>query len=86
MHPEYFRPWRSWITQQIPILKNGGSNPFGWAIMSVNNGFELLTLSFLLKIKFFIGCRLFTVCDLSCFMLSDIQWQRLAVCQPCSFR
>ncbi len=24
----YFRSWRSWITQQIPILKNGGSNPF----------------------------------------------------------
>ena len=23
-----FRLWRSWITQQIPILKNGGSNPF----------------------------------------------------------
>ena len=22
-----FRLWRSWITQQIPILKNGGSNP-----------------------------------------------------------
>ncbi len=21
------RLWRSWITQQIPILKNGGSNP-----------------------------------------------------------
>ena len=28
----YFRPWRSWITQQIPILKIGGSNPFGRAI------------------------------------------------------
>ena len=27
----YFRPWRSWITQQIPILKTGGSNPFGRA-------------------------------------------------------
>ena len=27
----YHRPWRSWITQQIPILKNGGSNPFGRA-------------------------------------------------------
>ena len=27
----YFRPWRSWITQQIPILKIGGSNPFGRA-------------------------------------------------------
>lgn len=26
-----FRPWRSWITQQIPILKIGGSNPFGRA-------------------------------------------------------
>ena len=25
---KYFRRWRSWITQQIPILKNGGSNPF----------------------------------------------------------
>ena len=24
-------PWRNWITQQIPILENGGSNPFGWA-------------------------------------------------------
>ena len=24
----YIRRWRSWITQQIPILKNGGSNPF----------------------------------------------------------
>ena len=23
-----FRSWRSWITQQIPILKIGGSNPF----------------------------------------------------------
>ncbi len=22
-------PWRSWITQRIPIPKNGGSNPFG---------------------------------------------------------
>ena len=28
----YIRLWRSWITQQIPILKNGGSNPFGRAI------------------------------------------------------
>ena len=46
MHPIYIRPWRSRITQQIPILKNGGSNPFGRAIMSVNNGFKLLTLSF----------------------------------------
>ena len=27
----YIRLWRSWITQQIPILKNGGSNPFGRA-------------------------------------------------------
>lgn len=27
-----FRPWRSWITQQIPILKIGGSNPFGRAM------------------------------------------------------
>ena len=25
------RPWRSWITQQIPILKIGGSNPSGRA-------------------------------------------------------
>ena len=25
------RSWRSWITQQIPILKNGGSNPSGRA-------------------------------------------------------
>ena len=24
---KYIRLWRSWITQQIPILKNGGSNP-----------------------------------------------------------
>ena len=24
----YSRLWRSWITQQIPILKIGGSNPF----------------------------------------------------------
>ena len=31
---ENLRPWRSWITQQIPILKNGGSNPFGRAIIS----------------------------------------------------
>ncbi len=29
--PLYIRPWRSRITQQIPILKNGGSNPFGRA-------------------------------------------------------
>ena len=28
---KYIRPWRSWITQQIPILKNGGSTPFGRA-------------------------------------------------------
>ena len=27
----YTRLWRSWITQQIPILKNGGSNPSGQA-------------------------------------------------------
>ncbi len=27
----HFRPWRSWITQQIPILESGGSNPFGRA-------------------------------------------------------
>ena len=26
----YIHPWRNWITQQIPILENGGSNPFGW--------------------------------------------------------
>ena len=25
------RPWRNWITQQIPILEIGGSNPFGRA-------------------------------------------------------
>ena len=25
------RPWRSWIAQQIPILKIGGSNPSGRA-------------------------------------------------------
>ena len=25
------RPWRSWISQQIPILKAGGSNPSGRA-------------------------------------------------------
>ncbi len=25
---KHFRLWRSWITQQIPILKIGGSNPF----------------------------------------------------------
>ena len=24
-------PWRNWITQQIPILEIGGSNPFGRA-------------------------------------------------------
>ena len=24
-------PWRNWITQQIPILEIGGSNPFGQA-------------------------------------------------------
>lgn len=28
----YIRPWRSWISQQIPILKDRGSNPFGRAI------------------------------------------------------
>ena len=28
----YDRPWRRWITQQIPILKIGGSNPSGRAI------------------------------------------------------
>ncbi len=27
------RTWRSRITQQIPILKNGGSNPFVRAIV-----------------------------------------------------
>ena len=27
------RLWRSWITQQIPILKNGGSNPSRRAIL-----------------------------------------------------
>jgi hypothetical protein len=26
---KYIRPWRSWISQQIPILKAGGSNPSG---------------------------------------------------------
>ena len=28
---KYIRPWRSWISQQIPILKAGGSNPSGRA-------------------------------------------------------
>ena len=32
----YNRSWRSWITQQIPILKNGGSNPFERAKKSVS--------------------------------------------------
>ena len=27
----FIRPWRSWISQQIPILKAGGSNPSGRA-------------------------------------------------------
>ncbi len=26
-YPPDFRSWRRWITQQIPILKIGGSNP-----------------------------------------------------------
>lgn len=29
---KYIRPWRSWISQQIPILKAGGSNPSGRTI------------------------------------------------------
>lgn len=32
MHLKHTRPWRSWISQQIPILKAGGSNPSGRAI------------------------------------------------------
>ena len=27
----FIRPWRSWISQQIPILEAGGSNPSGRA-------------------------------------------------------
>ena len=29
--PVHNRPWRSWITQRIPIPENRGSNPFGRA-------------------------------------------------------
>ena len=29
--PVHIRPWRSWITQRIPIPENRGSNPFGRA-------------------------------------------------------
>ncbi len=28
-------PWRNWITQQIPILEIGGSNPFGQATVKM---------------------------------------------------
>ena len=31
MLPVHIRPWRSWITQRIPIPENRGSNPFGRA-------------------------------------------------------
>ncbi len=47
--------------------------------MSVNNGFELLTLSFLLKIKFFIGRRLFTVCDLFVFYAVMLSGKALGI-------
>ena len=40
--PHYIRPWRSWITQQIPILKNGGSNPFGRAKQAISDFRRLL--------------------------------------------
>ena len=55
----YFRPWRSWITQQIPILKNGGSNPFGWAktkILSIIVGriFVLYDSLFIIQYSSFI--------------------------------
>ena len=31
MPANHIRPWRSWITQRIPIPENRGSNPFGRA-------------------------------------------------------
>ena len=37
---KYIRPWRSWITQQIPILKNGGSNPLGRAKKSKSSDLD----------------------------------------------
>ena len=51
----FIRPWRSWISQQIPILKAGGSNPSGRAnlkrpIIRMNAGF--LAFSFCLKKAF----------------------------------
>lgn len=34
------RPWRNWITQQIPILEIGGSNPFGRAIKGLQKRYS----------------------------------------------
>lgn len=32
-YTDHIRPWRSWITQRIPIPENGSSNLFGRAIL-----------------------------------------------------
>ena len=52
------RPWRSWITQRIPIPENGSSNLFGRTkvkILSMNVGgiFALYYSLFSLTLSFF---------------------------------
>ena len=47
----FIRPWRSWISQQIPILKAGGSNPSGRTI----NAASVFTM--LAAFYFFATCR-----------------------------
>ena len=52
----FIRPWRSWISQQIPILEAGGSNPSGRAktkILSILVGrIFVLYYSFFIKTDF----------------------------------
>ena len=40
----YIRPWRSWISQWIPIPKAGGSNPSGRAKKEVTFVYQKLLL------------------------------------------
>ena len=40
----YICPWRTWITQRIPIPENGGSSPFGQAKKGHPTGFPFFGL------------------------------------------
>ena len=55
MIPVYIRPWRSWITQRIPIPENRGSNPFGRAILGEQFWYNVLKLLTLVFMRFFEG-------------------------------